>query len=91
MEPTFALFDFDRPRPLEILFIGNSYTYYHEMPLIVAGLAEAAGGPKIEAKFVPESVSVWRSCSWALGAQWDSFEGIENGRRLPREAGGSKP
>jgi len=49
MEPTFALFDFDRPRPLEILFIGNSYTYYHEMPLIVAGLAEAAGGPKIEA------------------------------------------
>lgn len=28
---------------LSILFIGNSYTYVHDMPALIAGLAEAAG------------------------------------------------
>ena len=35
--------------PLKVLFIGNSYTAVNDLPALVAGLAEAAGGRKIEA------------------------------------------
>jgi len=35
--------------PLKVLFIGNSYTSVNDLPSMVAGLAEAAGGRKIEA------------------------------------------
>jgi hypothetical protein len=35
--------------PLKVLFIGNSYTYVNDLPALIAGLAEAAGGRKIEA------------------------------------------
>lgn len=31
------------PQPLRVLFIGNSYTYYHQMPSTVAALAQASG------------------------------------------------
>ena len=34
--------------PLKVLFIGNSYTSVNDLPAMVAGLAEAAGGRKIE-------------------------------------------
>jgi hypothetical protein len=34
--------------PLEVLFIGNSYTYVNDLPSLVVGLADAAGGRKIE-------------------------------------------
>jgi len=34
--------------PLKVLFIGNSYTYGNDLPSLVAALAEAAGGRKIE-------------------------------------------
>jgi hypothetical protein len=34
--------------PLEVLFIGNSYTDVNDLPSLAAGLAEAAGGRKIE-------------------------------------------
>jgi hypothetical protein len=30
-----------------ILFVGNSYTYYHNMPLMVVALAKAAGEPAV--------------------------------------------
>ncbi len=36
------------PTPLKVLFIGNSYTSVNDLPTMVAGLAEAAGGRKIE-------------------------------------------
>ena len=29
--------------PVRVLFIGNSYTYYHSMPRMVEELAQAAG------------------------------------------------
>jgi len=34
--------------PLKVLFIGNSYTSVNDLPAMVAALAEAAGGRKIE-------------------------------------------
>jgi len=40
--------------PLKVLFIGNSYTSFNNLPGLVAALAEAAGGRKIEtAKHTP--------------------------------------
>jgi hypothetical protein len=37
------------PTPLKVLFIGNSYTGVNDLPAMVVGLAEAAGGRKVEA------------------------------------------
>jgi hypothetical protein len=34
--------------PLKVLFIGNSYTFVNDLPAMIAGLADAAGGRKIE-------------------------------------------
>jgi hypothetical protein len=34
--------------PLKVLFIGNSYTSVNDLPAMVAAMAEAAGGRKIE-------------------------------------------
>jgi len=36
------------PAPLKVLFVGNSYTSVNDLPSMVAGLAEAAGGRKID-------------------------------------------
>jgi hypothetical protein len=36
------------PAPLKVLFIGNSYTSVNDLPGLVVGLADAAGGRKIE-------------------------------------------
>jgi hypothetical protein len=36
------------PAPLKVLFIGNSYTSVNDLPAMVAGLTEAAGGRRIE-------------------------------------------
>jgi len=36
------------PVPLKVLFVGNSYTSVNDLPSMVAGLAEAAGGRKID-------------------------------------------
>jgi hypothetical protein len=38
----------DRPAPLKVLFIGNSYTGVNNLPAMVAGLADAAGGRRIQ-------------------------------------------
>ena len=37
------------PTPLKVLFIGNSYTAANDLPSMVEGLADAAGGRKIHA------------------------------------------
>ena len=34
--------------PMKVLFIGNSYTYVNDLPSLVVGFADAAGGRKIE-------------------------------------------
>jgi len=38
----------ETPPPLKVLFLGNSYTHANRLPSLVAGLADAAGGRKIE-------------------------------------------
>jgi hypothetical protein len=38
-------------KPLRVLFVGNSYTYYNNLPEIVAGLA-AASGVKMEVRMI---------------------------------------
>lgn len=41
------------PEPLKVLFIGNSYTYYNNLPDMLAGLAGTTGSPRrIQAKMV---------------------------------------
>ncbi len=40
----------NQPAPLKVLFIGNSYTSVNNLPAMVEGLAEAAGGRKIDAE-----------------------------------------
>ena len=39
------------PKPLRVLFVGNSYTYYNNLPELVAGLA-ASAGVKMEVRMV---------------------------------------
>lgn len=39
------------PAPRRVLFLGNSLTYYNDLPEAVAGIALAAGAP-------------WRSAPW---------------------------
>ena len=39
------------PRPLRVLFVGNSYTYYNNLPELVAGLA-ASQGVKMEVRMI---------------------------------------
>ncbi len=34
--------------PLKVLFVGNSYTYVNDLPSLIEGLADAAGGRKIQ-------------------------------------------
>ncbi|MDH5186167.1 MAG: T9SS type A sorting domain-containing protein [candidate division WOR-3 bacterium] len=38
---------------LKVLFIGNSYTYYNEMPLMLVNLAQSAGRPVITGQSTP--------------------------------------
>jgi hypothetical protein len=41
-------------RPLRVFFIGNSYTFVNNLPGVLAGLADAAGGRKIQtAQYTP--------------------------------------
>ena len=39
------------PKPLRVLFVGNSYTYYNNLPELVAGLA-ASQGVKMEVRMI---------------------------------------
>lgn len=39
------------PKPLRVLFVGNSYTYYNNLPELVSGLA-ASAGVKMETRMI---------------------------------------
>ncbi len=39
---------FGEEKPLKVLFLGNSYTYGNDLPGMIAAMADAAGGRKIE-------------------------------------------
>jgi hypothetical protein len=67
------------PAPLRILFIGNSYTYYNNMPEIVAAMGNSPESPRqIQVKAVTQGGAtldkVWalRATSYALtDTRWD--------------------
>jgi hypothetical protein len=56
-----------QPKPLRVLFIGNSYTYFNNLPEVLAKLAEAGHQKKVE--FVMEAPGGWR-----LQDHWDRGE-----------------
>ena len=48
----FAVFGYvQEPKPLRVLFVGNSYTYYNNLPEMVAGLA-ASQGVKMDVRMI---------------------------------------
>lgn len=49
MVPSVASGQEAAPAPLNVLFIGNSYTSVNDLPAMVEGLANASGGRKIRA------------------------------------------
>ncbi|MDX2267004.1 MAG: hypothetical protein NW208_02795 [Bryobacter sp.] len=53
------------PEPLRVLFLGNSYTYYNDLPATVARLAEAVGGRPLATKGVTRGGSNLSEV-WAL-------------------------
>ena len=56
----------DQP-PVRVLFIGNSYTYFNDLPDIFAGLAKAGGQGRIETRM--EAPGGWR-----LKDHWEKGE-----------------
>jgi len=65
-------------RPLTVLFLGNSYTYANDLPGMIAALAEAAGGQKIEtAQYTPGGYTLQRhfldgrAVPMIAGRKWD--------------------
>lgn len=54
--------------PTRVLFIGNSYTYYNDLPDILAALAGAGGRP-LEVKMVAPG-------GWRLKDQWEKGEAL---------------
>ncbi len=53
--------------PLHVLFIGNSLTYWNELPAVFTALAQAAGKPKPFVRAVTGP-------GWSLEDQWDRGE-----------------
>lgn len=63
----------DQPSPLKVLFIGNSYTYYHRMPDIVAAMSSRPESPRrFEVRMVAQGGA-------SLAQHWDG-----GGRRALR-------
>jgi hypothetical protein len=56
-----------QPKPLRVLFIGNSYTYFNNLPEVLAKLAEAGHQKKVES--VMQTPGGWR-----LQDHWDRGE-----------------
>jgi hypothetical protein len=65
--------------PAQVLFIGNSYTFYHRMPALVSAMARAQGSPReIQSRMVAVP-SATLQAHWESGAalrairerQWD--------------------
>lgn len=59
--------------PLRVLFLGNSYTYYNDLPAMLATLAKASGGRPIEAKGVTRGGA-------NLAEVWSLTSGLEEVR-----------
>jgi len=64
--------------PLRVLFLGNSYTYFNDLPNMVAKLAAVSPGRKIDAKAVTrgganlsELWSVTNALDTLRGGEWD--------------------
>jgi hypothetical protein len=57
------------PRPIRVLFIGNSYTYYNNLPEIFAKLAQAGGAGLVETGMAAPG-------GWRLKDQWQKGEAI---------------
>ena len=53
-----------------VLFIGNSYTYFNNLPEIVRVLAESAGGGRVEVRMVAPG-------GWRLADHWQKGEAHE--------------
>ena len=47
-----------------LLFIGNSYTYFNNLPVLVKALAEAAGAGPVEVRMVAPG-------GWSLADHWE--------------------
>ena len=43
-----------KPEPLRVLFVGNSFTYYNEMPYVLQQMAAAAGARELEYELLAE-------------------------------------
>ncbi len=67
--------DAGSPTPRRVLFVGNSYTYFNDLPRVVASIAEASGAP-----LVVESITEGGA---TLGSHWSA-----TGARERIEAGG---
>jgi len=55
------------PRPVRILFLGNSYTYFNNLPEILTKLAEAGGQARVEAAMIAPG-------GWRLKDHWEKGE-----------------
>lgn len=56
--------------PTRVLFIGNSYTYFNNLPEMVRALAEAAGAGPVEVRMVAPG-------GWRLADHWEKGEAHE--------------
>jgi len=64
-----------QPKPLKVLFIGNSYTYYNNLPELLKAVAAAQkDGPRIETE---ASLSGGKSLQW----HWENARALEAIRR----------
>ena len=62
-------------KPLRVLFIGNSYTYYNNLPKLLESIAESEkAGPRIQTEV---SLSGGKSLQW----HWENKKALEAVRR----------
>lgn len=60
----------EKPRSLHILFIGNSYTYFNNLPEILTKLAQAGNQGDVETKMVAPG-------GWRLKDHWEKGESLK--------------
>ena len=66
-------------RPMRVLFIGNSYTYVNDLPMVIADLAAAAHDARETRPFKPDVVLVGGSTLEAHLARPDALPAIARG------------
>ncbi|MGD0309351.1 MAG: hypothetical protein ABSC02_08680 [Acidobacteriota bacterium] len=60
----------EKTRPLRVLFIGNSYTYFNNLPEIFTRLAQAGNQRAVEARMVAPG-------GWRLKDHWEKGEALK--------------